>query len=56
MGKQSIENIAAGVEDDIPIWSNKRHRERPLLCDGDGPIPDFRRYFSQFYVEATEEA
>lgn len=39
-----------GVEGDIPIWNRKIHRARPLLCDGDGPILRFRRYFEQFYV------
>lgn len=43
-----------GVEGDIPIWENKIHRTRPLLCDGDGPILRFRRYFEQFYAEDPE--
>lgn len=41
----------SGVEGDIPIWNYKIHLARPLLCDGDGPILRFRRYFEQFYVE-----
>jgi phenylpropionate dioxygenase-like ring-hydroxylating dioxygenase large terminal subunit len=41
----------SGVEGDIPIWNYKIHRARPLLCDGDGPILRFRRYFEQFYSE-----
>ncbi len=52
IGRASIESIAGGVEDDIRIWSHKVHQARPLLCDGDGPIPEYRRYFSQFYVDA----
>jgi len=40
----------SGVEGDIPIWDKKIHRTRPLLCDGDGPILRFRRYFEQFYA------
>ncbi|MBP8233413.1 MAG: Rieske (2Fe-2S) protein [Rhizorhabdus sp.] len=43
-----------GVEGDIPIWAHKIHRVQPLLCDGDGPILRFRRYFEQFYAEPTE--
>ena len=39
-----------GVEGDIPIWHHKIHRARPLLCDGDGPILRYRRYFEQFYA------
>ena len=40
-----------GVEGDIPIWNKKIHRVQPLLCDGDGPILRFRKYFEQFYAE-----
>ncbi|NML08390.1 Rieske (2Fe-2S) protein [Sphingomonas sp. G-3-2-10] len=43
-----------GVAGDIPIWNYKIHRVRPLLCDGDGPILRFRRYFEQFYADADE--
>lgn len=39
-----------GVEGDLPIWNRKLHRVRPLLCDGDGPILQFRAYFAQFYA------
>ncbi len=38
-----------GVEADIPIWENKRFVANPVLCDGDGPIAEFRRWASQFY-------
>ena len=43
-----------GVEGDIPIWHNKIHRARPYLCDGDGPILRFRRYFEQFYTDGPD--
>lgn len=39
-----------GVEGDMPIWNKKAHHVSPILCDGDGPIMRFRKYFSQFYV------
>jgi phenylpropionate dioxygenase-like ring-hydroxylating dioxygenase large terminal subunit len=39
------------VEQDIPIWENKRYEPNPILCDGDGPISKYRKWFSQFYVE-----
>ncbi len=41
---------ATGLEADIPIWQNKAHLKKPLLCDGDGPIMRFRKYFEQFYT------
>ena len=44
-----VAEIARQYAQDIPIWENKRYLERPLLCDGDGPILELRRYFKQFY-------
>jgi Phenylpropionate dioxygenase and related ring-hydroxylating dioxygenases, large terminal subunit len=38
-----------GVQGDMRIWANKIHRANPILCDGDGPIMRYRRYFEQFY-------
>jgi len=43
-------NGQRGLEGDIPIWQNKFHLRNPILCDGDGPIMRFRKYFAQFYV------
>jgi 3-ketosteroid 9alpha-monooxygenase subunit A len=37
------------VQGDIRIFEHKRHVPEPLLCDGDGPIPLFRRWTEQFY-------
>ena len=43
-------NLKAGFEDDIRIWENKLYRDVPVLCDGDGPITQLRRWYRQFYV------
>ncbi len=29
--------------------------QRPLLCDGDGPIPELRRWGLQFYPELGDD-
>ena len=44
-----VAEITRQYAQDIPIWENKRFLAKPLLCDGDGPILEIRRYFSQFY-------
>jgi nitrite reductase/ring-hydroxylating ferredoxin subunit len=36
-------------EQDFPIWEHKLYRERPLLCEADGPIQEFRSWAGQFY-------
>ena len=48
--RKAIREGARTIEQDIPIWENKRYRERPLLSDADGPIMQFRRWYHQFYA------
>ena len=43
-----IEDLKRQFEQDLPIWENKRRWERPVLCDGDGPIATYRRWYAQF--------
>lgn len=44
-----IRDIVKQMNEDVPIWEHKVYQERPLLCDGDGPIPEYRRWCRQFY-------
>ncbi len=48
-----IASIAYQAEQDIPIWENKVYLESPVLCDGDGPIHQHRKWFRQFYAEES---
>ncbi|MDJ0865112.1 MAG: Rieske 2Fe-2S domain-containing protein [Myxococcota bacterium] len=50
VGKAFISEIERQFGQDIPIWENKIHLERPLLCDGDGPIALLRQWAQQFYT------
>lgn len=46
---------SAGFESvDMVIWNNKKYRHNPLLCDGDGPVLAFRKWFRQFYLAEPE--
>ncbi|MFT4570876.1 MAG: 3-ketosteroid 9alpha-monooxygenase subunit A [Hyphomicrobiaceae bacterium] len=49
VGKALIQDIDKQMDEDIPIWENKRFLDRPALCDGDGPIGLFRKWCTQFY-------
>jgi phenylpropionate dioxygenase-like ring-hydroxylating dioxygenase large terminal subunit len=55
VGKAFMAEIKRQLEQDIPIWENKRYLDRPMLCDGDGPIGVFRQWAKQFYPD-TEAA
>ncbi|MAL96642.1 MAG: (2Fe-2S)-binding protein [Haliea sp.] len=46
-----VKDICKQLDEDRPIWENKIYRPDPALCDGDGPIAKFRKWYSQFYAE-----
>ncbi len=43
-----IKDLEEQFEHDRPIWENKAHWTRPVLCDGDGPIATYRKWYAQF--------
>ena len=51
VGKAFTKEIARQLEEDAPLWENKCFLERPTLCDGDGPIAEFRRWCKEFYPD-----
>ena len=44
-----VREVVRQMNQDIPIWEHKKYLERPMLCDGDGPIPEYRKWARQFY-------
>jgi len=50
--KIAIDNLL----EDSPIWKHKKFIERPLLCDGDGPLPELRVWLRQFFPELAVRA
>jgi phenylpropionate dioxygenase-like ring-hydroxylating dioxygenase large terminal subunit len=51
VGAAFINEVSRQLEQDIPIWEHKTQWERPVLCDGDGPVGLFRKWCRQFYVQ-----
>ena len=47
-----VENLRLGFHEDISIWEHKVFRDKPRLCDGDGPIGKLRLWHGQFYDNA----
>ena len=48
--------VKVGFEQDVAIWKNKARIDNPLLCEEDGPVYQLRRWYEQFYVDATDIA
>jgi 3-ketosteroid 9alpha-monooxygenase subunit A len=51
-----IKNLQDGFAQDRQIWENKKWRDRPSLCDGDGQFGALRRWYRQFYPDTPDGA
>lgn len=53
VGRAFMNEFMRQLEQDKPIWESKRYEARPRLCEGDGPISEYRKWASQFYSQAS---
>jgi phenylpropionate dioxygenase-like ring-hydroxylating dioxygenase large terminal subunit len=57
LAKALIRDICKQLDQDKTIWDRQRYESDPLMCDGDGPIPEMRLRFDQFLsVSAFEKS
>ncbi len=54
-GEEFIAGMTTGVLQDMRIWKNKIHRARPVLCEADRYLAEFRKWTRQFYSKPPEE-
>lgn len=40
--------------EDVFIWERKLFRPEPVLCAGDGPLAQLRRWYAQFYADRAQ--
>jgi len=50
-GEEFMNGLVTGVQQDFRIWKHKVHRARPLLCEADRYLAEFRKWARQFYSE-----
>ena len=57
VAKAIIRDICKQYDQDKVVWDRQRYEANPIICDGDGPIPQFRKFYSRYYVspDATPE-
>lgn len=53
LGMMISKDAVRTFEQDIRIWEHKNYYNKPLLCEIDGPIAQFRNWTRQFYSEST---
>ncbi|WP_424102266.1 Rieske 2Fe-2S domain-containing protein [Moorena producens] len=51
IGSDPAREAEMAIYQDMPMWENKLYRSTPNLCEGDGPIREYRRWVRQFYSE-----
>jgi len=56
MLKAYMDDQSNAIMQDFEIWEAKKFRPRPMLCDGDGPIAQYRKWAQQFYSTTQEPA
>ncbi len=49
-----IQQAQEAFYEDVEIWDNKVRIDNPLLCDGDGPVYQLRKWYDQFYTDVAE--
>ncbi|WP_274520571.1 hypothetical protein [Endozoicomonas atrinae] len=49
-----IQQAQEAFYEDVEIWDNKVRIDNPLLCDGDGPVYQLRKWYDQFYTDVAD--
>lgn len=49
-----VSGVNEGFVQDINIFQTKARLDKPVLCDGDGPVYQLRRWYEQFYVDVAD--
>lgn len=49
-----IRDICKQFDQDKVVWDRQRHEPNPIICQGDGPIARFRKFYGKFYVWPDE--
>jgi nitrite reductase/ring-hydroxylating ferredoxin subunit len=49
-GEEFMKGLTDGVQQDFVIWKHKVHRVRPVLCEADTYLAEFRKWARQFYT------
>ncbi|MNM78285.1 3-ketosteroid-9-alpha-monooxygenase oxygenase subunit [compost metagenome] len=51
MAQAYVKQAQEAFYEDVAIWHSKTRVDNPLLCDGDGPVYQLRRWYEQFYTD-----
>jgi 3-ketosteroid 9alpha-monooxygenase subunit A len=50
LARAIIKDVNKQLDQDKVVWDRMRYVPNPIICDGDGPVPHFRKFYSRFYA------
>lgn len=50
-----IADVNKQLDQDKVVWDRMKFEPNPIICDGDGPIPKFRQFYSRYYVDGDDK-
>lgn len=51
LARAIIKDVNKQLDQDKVVWDRMKFEVTPLICDGDGPIPKFRKFYSRYYAD-----
>lgn len=51
-----IADVNKQLDQDKVVWDRMRFEPNPIICDGDGPIPHFRKFYARYFAGAESAA
>jgi hypothetical protein len=49
VGGEIVARFEMEIPKDVQIWTNKVYRDKPILCQADRPLAEYRKWVKQFY-------
>lgn len=51
VAKALIRDICKQYDQDKVVWDRQKFEPEPIICAGDGPIAEFRKFYARYYVD-----
>jgi len=51
LAKAIIADVNKQLDQDKVVWDRQQYQPKPVICNGDGPIAQFRIFYSKYYAD-----
>jgi 3-ketosteroid 9alpha-monooxygenase subunit A len=50
LARALIRDVCKQFDQDKVVWDRQKYNPQPIICEGDGPISQFRKYYARYYT------